>query len=139
MENCAAASNRRSSRSKVLLSATIEFGDRSHPVKLRNLSEHGALVQGAHSVQQDSQVLFRRNDLCVAGYIAWVEGDYAGIAFDNPLERKVVLRQVSRATARPAPPGVFSRPAVGKHELTPQERSWIDQWMSTTGKDPLED
>jgi hypothetical protein len=28
---------------------------------------------------------------------------------------------------------------VGRHELTPQERSWIDQWISTTGKDPLED
>lgn len=139
MENRTGASNRRSRRSKVLLSATLEFGDSSHPVTLRDLSEYGALVEGAHLARRESQVLFRRNDLCIPGRVAWVEGEFAGIAFQTPLELAVLLRHVPRRAARPVPSQMSSRPPVSRHQLSPQEQQWIDHWMSTAGKDPLGD
>jgi hypothetical protein len=135
MDNRADASKRRSSRSTVLLSATIEFADRSQPVKLRNLSEDGALVDGVGEVTENSEILFRRNDLCVAGRVAWIQGDHAGIAFNEPLERQVVLRHVSRAAARPVPPQVFARPWLTRQHLSPEDQAWIDEWMATSPRD----
>ena len=105
-------SKRRSSRSNVYLVATLELPDRSQRVKLRNLSEDGAMVEGAGMVDEDSELLFRRNQLCVAGRVAWVQGPYAGIAFGERLERKVVVRHVPARATRPVPQRLFGRPAL---------------------------
>ena len=45
---------RRSPRSKVLLSAVVEWDGGSLPVILRDLSEHGALVESTATIPVDS-------------------------------------------------------------------------------------
>ena len=56
------------------------MGGGSLPVILRDLSEHGALVESTAKIPVDSEVLFCRNDLRVRGHVAWVRGPARGSA-----------------------------------------------------------
>ena len=46
MDESSMMQNRRSRRSPVLLAATVDVGGKPVAVKLRNLSEEGALIEG---------------------------------------------------------------------------------------------
>jgi hypothetical protein len=137
MDESSMIHNRRSRRSPVLLAASVDVDGAAQPVKLRNLSEQGALIEGETLPAEGSNTIFRRNDLKLRGQVVWVHGKYAGIAFNQPLERSDVLRQVPQREARPVPPQLYSRPAVSRHQLSPTERRWIEDWVSTSGFDRL--
>ena len=62
---------RRSRRANVLFAASIEVQGASTPVKLRNLSTEGALIEGDSLPVEGSEVIFRRNELSVGGCVAW--------------------------------------------------------------------
>jgi hypothetical protein len=123
-------SQRQSRRSNVLLAATIEVGGGSLPVKLRNLSEQGALIQAERPPVEGSEVLFRRNDLAVPGRIAWVDGHYAGVAFASPLQQQDVLRNIPQP--KPHVHRDHKRPALNPRALTAQEQRLLDNWMWTS-------
>jgi hypothetical protein len=125
--NKAVEDPRRSPRAKVLLSATLEFGGRALPVKLRDLSEHGALVAGAGLPPDDRDVLLRRNDLCVAGFVAWNRDGFAGISFTTSLRPEVVMQHVKRRAHRPVEEPVHRRPGVTQRGMTAEERRWFDE------------
>src|SRR5215213_7784299 len=103
MDQSSNPQNRRWRRANVLLTATIEIGGDMLPVKLRNLSEEGALVEAKLLPAADSEIVFHRNDLRVRGTIAWVGGNHAGIAFNRKLDPEQVLRHVpQRQPKQPA-------------------------------------
>lgn len=133
MDESSLTHNRRSRRSPVLLAASVELGGAVHDVKLRNLSSDGALVEGAEDLPEYTAITFCRKDLRVRARIAWVQGKYAGIAFEKPLDAAEVLRHIPRREAKPMPPELFTRPALTRHQLTPTERRWIQDWMYTNG------
>ena len=62
--------NRRTRRSQVLMTATLELSGAAVQVKLRNLSEEGALIEGKGLPVEGSEVLFKRLELSVPGRIA---------------------------------------------------------------------
>lgn len=132
MDESSVNHNRRSRRSPVLLAASLELDGKAHDVKLRNLSPEGALVEGVKGLPEQSDVLFKRNDLCVAARIAWVQDKYAGIVFDYPLDPGEILRHVTRREARPVPPQLYARPALTRHALSQAERRWIQDWMESS-------
>lgn len=115
--------NRRSQRSNVLLAATLDTGTAKLPVKLRNLSAEGALVQGIRLPASGGLVHFCRNELSVPSRVAWVHGDYAGIAFAEQLKPEEVLRNVPSPKARI--PTSFRRPGLTCRELTEQEKAML--------------
>jgi hypothetical protein len=127
--------NRRSRRSPVLLAATVEVGGTVHNVKLRNLSAEGALVEGAENLPEYAAITFCRKDLRVRARIAWVQGKYAGIAFDKPLEPTEVLRHIPRRESKSLPAKLFARPAVSRHNLSEGDRQWIQDWMTANAVD----
>ncbi|MEO5773400.1 MAG: PilZ domain-containing protein [Sphingomicrobium sp.] len=127
MDESNAPRNARSPRANVLLAATIEVSGASIAVKLRNLSEQGALIQGERLPVEGSEVLFRRNDLSVAGRIAWVDGQYAGVAFAAPLHPQDVLRNIPQP--KPRVHNDYRRPALNPRALTAQEQQLLDSWM----------
>src|SRR4051812_26383784 len=83
--------NRRSRRSPVFLAATIEVAGAPQAVKLRNLSEEGALIEGEHLPLEGTTTFFQRNDLRLKSRVVWVLGHYAGVAFARPLKAEEVL------------------------------------------------
>ena len=120
--------DRRSRRSPVLLAATVEVAGQPVSVKLRNLSEEGALVEGDRLPLEGSVTIFQRNDLRIKGRVVWVHGRYAGVAFDRPLKTEQVLRNVPK----PKPPVQtdFRRPGLACRPLTDYDRRMLERWMT---------
>ncbi|HXH53229.1 MAG TPA: PilZ domain-containing protein [Sphingomicrobium sp.] len=127
MEHKPIPQNRRSRRSNVLLAATIEAWGQKIPVKLRNLSTDGALIEGEQLPAEGAEVLFRRNDLEVASRIAWVAGCNAGVAFAEKLAPEEVLRHIPSPKPRILPE--FKRPGLTCRPLTADERRLIENWV----------
>jgi PilZ domain len=125
--------NRRSRRSNVLLAASIEASGASHPVKLRNLSTEGALIEGDDLPVEGSEVMFRRNELSVKSRVAWVHGKHAGVAFRRPIAQEDVLRNIPKPKHRAQLD--FRRPGLNARQLTPEEQRLAASWTWRPGYD----
>ena len=123
---------RRSSRSNVMLKATLATSGGSLEVVLRNLSQDGALVRGADLPAEGTRVLFHRQGLSVPGRIAWLHKEHAGLSFDEPLFPREMLRHVPPTSQKMAPPEINRRPGLAPKPLTPAERQLIEQWAAAT-------
>ena len=128
MDESSITQNRRSRRSPVLLSATVEFLGREFTVVLRNLSSQGALIEGSPLPPDGALTTFRRKDLVVTGQIVWVEGRFAGLAFDRTLDREEMLRYVPKPRERADPQ--FRRPGLTCRPLSEAERKLIQLWAT---------
>ena len=129
MEHSEITQNRKSRRSNVLLAATIEVRGAAVPVKLRNLSTEGALIEGDDLPVEGAEVLFVRNDLKVKSRVAWVHEKQAGIAFRRPIPQEDVLRNIP--SPRHRAPIKFGRSGLTHRQLTPAERSLAQSWAWT--------
>lgn len=110
-----------------MLQATLEAPGASLEVVLRNLSQDGALVRAEGLPEEGTPVLFHRQGLCVPARIAWLHKDHAGVAFDEPLFPKEMLRHVPPADRKPPPP-IKRRPGLSSKPLTPAEQQLIERW-----------
>src|SRR4029079_4043469 len=127
MDESSMMKNRRSGRSPVLLAATVEVAGRPVAVKLRNLSEEGALIEGERLPLEGTTTFFQRNDLRLKSRVVWVQGRFAGVAFARPLKAEEVLRNVPRPRQRTQ--ADFRRPGLACRPLTPEERRMVEKWM----------
>lgn len=130
MNETSISQNRRAQRSHVLLSASIELSGTSLPVKLRNLSNEGALIEGDNLPVEGSEVVFRKAELSLKGRIAWVERRRAGLAFSELLSPEAVLRHIP--SPRPRVKLDFRRPALVSRALSPNEKLIGEQWVATS-------
>lgn len=127
--------NRQSRRSNVLLAASIEALGAVIPVKLRNLSVEGALIEGRGLPLEGSEVMFRRNDLSVSSRVAWVHGNHAGVAFREPIPQEEVLRNIPGPRYR-APPN-FRRDGLAIRQMSADERRLAESWAWTPSRGTL--
>ena len=130
MDESSMTQNRRSRRAPVLLAATIEVDGVPEPVKLRNLSEEGALIEGERLPAEGSISFFQRNDLRLKSSVVWVHGHYAGVAFNRPLKPDEVLRHIP--TPRPKAQLDFRRPGLACRPLSAYERKMLERWMTSS-------
>ncbi|HEX9965759.1 MAG TPA: PilZ domain-containing protein [Allosphingosinicella sp.] len=68
-------------RTNLLLAATADVGGRQLPVRIRNLSETGALIEGAGLPEAGLPLVLVRGDLQVAATVAWAAGSRRGVRF----------------------------------------------------------
>ncbi len=127
--------NRRSRRAPVLLAASIDVSGVATPVKLRNLSAQGALIEGERLPREGAITFFTRKELRLRCEVKWVEGRYAGIRFNRELNPEEVLRYIPkpRETFRPE----FKRPGLSCKPLSPAERKMIEAWIATAPRDGI--
>lgn len=128
MDQSSVTQNRRSGRSPVLLSAKIDVLGAEAAVVLRNLSSQGALIEGSELPPEGASTTFRRNDLTIKGTIVWVEGRFAGLAFDRQLEREELLRHVPKPRQRTEPQ--FRRPGLACKPLSDADRKMVQMWAT---------
>lgn len=133
MDQSSFSQNRRSRRAPVFLAASVEVAGVPEPVKLRNLSEEGALIEGERLPLEGTTTFFQRNELRLKGRVVWVQGRFAGVAFARSLKAEEVLRNVPKP--RQQIQADFRRPGLACRPLTPEERQMIEKWMvsSPTG------
>jgi hypothetical protein len=126
MDESSINQNRKNRRSNVLMSASLELSGTSVPVKLRNLSAEGALVEGEKLPVEGSSVLFRKGDLSMPGRVAWVNEKQAGVNFAQKLNPEQLLRHVP--TPRPRVMPEFKRTGL-KGTMTAEERRYGESWV----------
>ena len=124
MDQSSASQNRKNRRSNVLMSASLELSGTSLPVKLRNLSAEGALVEGDKLPVEGASILFRKGDLSTIGTVAWVKGRQAGVSFAQKLDPEQLLRHVPAPRPRVTPS--FRRP--GLKRFTDGDQGFGDAW-----------
>ena len=129
--------NRKSRRSPVYLAASVEIAGSPQAVKLRNLSEEGALIEGERLPLEGTTTFFERNELRLKSKVIWVQGRYAGIAFARTLRQEEVLRHVPQP--RQVTKGDFRRPGLACRPLTQHERTMIEKWMVSSPQGALGD
>lgn len=128
------ADERRSARSKVMLTATLESERGRVEVRVDDLSPNGARVYGEFLFPLDTPVTFRCKTLAVEGFVAWVEAPLAGIGFGEAIEPQEALRTVR--PAQPTAPRDFRRPGFRVRRLTAAERQRVEEWASPKSTRP---
>lgn len=74
-----------SQRNNIFVVATLYSRAGSVPVRIRNMSRCGALVEGAVLPAKDEEVELSRGSLRVSGLVAWCDGGKAGLRFSSPI------------------------------------------------------
>ena len=115
----------------------IECGRARIPVRVSNLSAHGALVIGEAIPSAESRVVFRCNGLAVEGLVAWAKDPLAGIQFDELIQPGQLLRSGSlhsQAVVRDTRQLDLRRPGFRGNQLSQEEREWLENWRATQGE-----
>ena len=73
-------------RSNIFVAAMLYHCDGSTPVRIRNLSRSGALIECAELTPEGSEIRLCRGSRVARGRIAWRRGDRAGIRFDSVVD-----------------------------------------------------
>ena len=129
--------NRKSRRSPVLLTATLEASGKPYDVRLRNFSSEGALVEADDLPATGTYILFRRKDTLVGGTIAWVNGRLGGIQFERALDRDEMLRHIPAPKTTGVVNELYKRPSLVNHKLSSPEREWIKRWIAQSATNQL--
>ena len=121
MDDGGSEQKRRARRAKLLMAAWIEHDGGTLSVTLRDLSADGALIEGDHGLRPGSAVVLRKNELAVAGQVAWAKGRRLGIAFASSLPVETVQRHLRAPKVIGRDPIIKKRPGF-RGRLTAEER-----------------
>ena len=125
--------NRNEKRHPLIWKGEIHFAFDSNPVRLRNISEGGALVDVSISYPVGANVML---DLGNAGQfgalVSWVAGDQAGLRFEKPFDIACLAK---------------ARPELASHQhlmidfgQAPQDSTpWDEQWSRSSLADMREE
>ena len=78
--------NRSQTRSNVFLAASLVAGAVPLPVRVRNLSAHGALLDGGSLPPAGARVRLLRGELSADGLVAWTAHGHAGVRFAREID-----------------------------------------------------
>jgi hypothetical protein len=76
--------NRLEARSNIFVMAALYTDHASTPVRIRNMSRSGALVEAAVLPAKGTQVRLARGSVSITGEVMWVDQQKAGLRFDSP-------------------------------------------------------
>lgn len=76
---------RAETRTNMFVIATMSALTASGPIKIRNLSRHGALIEGAALPGLGEHLKLRRGPVFATGQIVRLHGNKAGVRFDGPI------------------------------------------------------
>lgn len=72
-------------RANVFLMGLLCAPNGSGPVRVRNLSAHGALLEGPNLPEEGATMILKRGSLAASGEIAWSKDQHCGVRFDRPI------------------------------------------------------
>ena len=126
------AGKRSAKRNRVLLAAKIECGAADADVRLRDLSQKGALIECASPPPQDSEVVFSRGSIRVPARVAWAAEGRAGLEFAYPIDESEVFVQLKRTSSDQNQPR-FRRPRLFGEDMSEQEKKLARLWGVSVG------
>lgn len=126
------AEERRSERSNVIRTATIETEGVRTAVRLSNVSAHGALVIGKDLTASENIVAFRCNGLTIDAWVVWVHGQYAGVQFADSVDTAAFARKGNSPEVMITPDNRVvncRRPGFRGNQMTKAERRAVEEWL----------
>jgi hypothetical protein len=119
------ANSRRTERRHPLVwMGEVYFAHNNEKVRLRNISEHGALIESPVQYPLGAELLL---DLGEAGQhfstVSWACGDKSGLKFQKPFD----LRKLGSAKPELAPQ-LMTRPGPAGRISVDQDNPWADEW-----------
>lgn len=122
-------------RSLVLLTAKVKTADGVVDVRLRNLSQQGALLEADRPPEVGSEVVFERGQTIVKARVAWQVENRFGLQFFDPIEESEVLVHVGRPRATSPDPVSIRRSGFrATPKLSPQQREAAAAWVHGSGR-----
>jgi hypothetical protein len=125
------AGKRRAKRNRVLLAAKLQVGEIEIDVRLRDLSQKGALIESASVPPAGTEVIFHRGSITVPARIAWTGANRIGLEFAYQIDESDVLVQLRRTTTDQNQPR-FRRPGLGE-SMSEQEKKLARLWGVSVG------
>jgi hypothetical protein len=122
------ANDRSEGRSNVFLTATLDTGAGSVPVRIRNLSSTGALIDGGGLPPPGAKVRLMRGRLSAAGELSWQARKQAGLSFEGEINVDEWVQRLGHAGQQRVD-GVIA--ALRNSEPVPREQ------QGATNKDSL--
>lgn len=92
--------DRDNARSNLFVLATFSSDEASGPVRIRNLSPTGALIEGPALPTEDSAIQLSRANHTVSGRVIWSRNNRAGIGFDCTITVAEWLPSGTRASGQ---------------------------------------
>ncbi|MDQ3074192.1 MAG: PilZ domain-containing protein [Pseudomonadota bacterium] len=146
--------DRRAERTHLFLAAALYAGHEIIPVRVRNLSPSGALIEGEDLPPVWSDIVLRRGLLEASGTIAWAASGRAGLSFNAPVEvfdwlptkeRQARVDRLAFALKTPGGMTVAPVPATDEHAMSMVEivaelvalQAGLDQLGDTLARDAL--
>jgi hypothetical protein len=116
-------------RHRLLRRGTLRGSDASVPVRLRNISAEGAMIESGSDMEPGCEVeLDLAEGLCLTGKVRWSQDGRVGLKFDESFD----LQRLGRAPSKPSR-GVL-RPDYLRSELDP-ESPWAARQDRLTVRD----
>jgi hypothetical protein len=88
---------RSAGRSNVFLAAVLHGGATAVPVRIRNISATGALIEATSLPSAGTAVRLVRGDLCASGELAWTTARHAGIRFVDAIHVEGWVKRVGHS------------------------------------------
>jgi hypothetical protein len=82
-ESAGEPGGRTEARSNIFVAAMLASAETSGPVRIRNMSPLGALIESGAVPPEGARVRLSRGSLLASGTIAWQNGSRAGVRFDS--------------------------------------------------------
>jgi hypothetical protein len=82
--------------------ASLLHDHESTPVRLRNISSSGALVELRRHIPQNSDVVLDLGQAgCIHSVVVWAFGDQIGLRFDSPFDLRLLVQAMPKASTGP--------------------------------------
>ena len=124
------AQRRVDARSNIFLVAALTSGKASGPVRIRNMSTAGALIEGAAMPTEGSGVAIHRGSLSASGQLVWRSDRRAGIRFDSPVHVADWLPRGSRSTGQQKVDQIVHDYKTGRERPDAAHMEAIDQELA---------
>jgi hypothetical protein len=119
MESLPPSEHRLESRNNIFVMATIYAAGGSTPVRIRNMSRSGALVEAAGLPPAGTSIRLSRGSLEAIGNVMWVDTNKAGLRFAGSVKVADWLPQGKRGTGQQLVDEMVHRARLGAAIDTP--------------------
>lgn len=136
------ADNRRvAPRTFLMLAATLRHGGTILPVRIRNVSETGALIEGEGLPESGETIHLSRGETEIDGVIAWAAGLRRGVHFTAPVPvdtwraGKPIVPQPGQGRVDRIQAAARAGEGSGSLPQPPSEERWIAQLDKRVGEE----
>ena len=114
---------RRIQRYRVLFNAELVTTSDEQPVRVRDISLGGAMLEGRAPIATGKDVILRRGTIELFARICWTRGTECGIQFDDTLTQAEMLAFLHEPAKPPVVlPEPFRSPTLQSHAAVPTEQ-----------------